>query len=116
LADRYRQRHPQGSAYVSAYEARPALNVRLERTRRYTPLTFVEAIKQDSSPTTDDLIPAYRVAGDAFPGQMKALFIVLDDDEAAKQPHKAGNQKKKTKRHASGDGSADPQKKMASTQ
>jgi hypothetical protein len=37
---------------------------------------------------------------------MKTLFVVLDDDEAAIQPWKSGNQKKKNKRHASGETSS----------
>jgi hypothetical protein len=86
--------------------------VRIEKNRRYTSLNYVEAVNQDSCPTTEDLIPAYRVAGDGFPGQLKALFLVLSDDEAAKQPHRAGNQKKKqNKRHASGEGSSETKKK-----
>ncbi len=100
-----------GSAYVSAYESRPTLNVKPERNRRFTSLTFVEAISQDSSPTTEELLPAYRVAGDGFIGQMRRLFIVLDDDEAAKEPWKASVQKKKNKRHASGDSASGTKKK-----
>jgi hypothetical protein len=76
----------------------------------------VESVAQDSTPTTEELIPAYRVAGDAFPGKLKRLFLVLDDDEAARQPHRAGNQKKKNKRHASGEGSSEVKKKMPATQ
>jgi hypothetical protein len=105
-----------GTAHVSAYESRPTLNVRPEKNRRPSPLSFVEAVGQDSTPTTEELIPAYRVAGDAFQGRMKSLFVILDDDEAAKQPHRAGNQKKKNKRHASGEGSGDTKKKMPATQ
>jgi len=41
---------------------------------------------------------------------MKALFLVLDNDEAKKQPWKSGSQKKnqnqKKKRQASGEGSS----------
>jgi hypothetical protein len=101
---------------VSAYESWPTLNVRLEKNRRHTSLSFVEAVAQDSCPTTEELIPAYRVAGDAFPGKMKSLFLVLDDDVAATQPHRAGSQKKKNKHHASGEGPADAKKKLPSTQ
>jgi hypothetical protein len=101
---------------VNAYESRPTLNVRPEKNRRPVPLNFVEAVGQDSTPSTAELIPAYRVAGDAFPGKLKRLFLVLDDDEAVKQPHKAGNQKKKNKRHASGEGPSDVKKKMPATQ
>jgi hypothetical protein len=79
------------------------LNVKSEKNRRFIPLNFVEAVSQDTTPTTEELIPAYRVAGDGFPGKLKALFLVLDDDEAAKKPWKSEVQKKKNKRHASGD-------------
>ncbi len=117
LADRYRQKHPTGSAYVSAYESRPTLNVREEKHRRFVSLSFVEAIGQDSIISTEELIPAYRVAGDGFPGRLKRLFLVLDDDEAAKQPAKTGTQKKKNKRHASGDSTGGGKKKaVPSTQ
>ncbi len=81
------------------------LNVKPEKNRRFVPLSFVEAVTQDTIPTTEELIPAYRVAGDGFPGKLKALFLILDDDEAAKQPWKSGVQKKQNKRHASGDSS-----------
>ncbi len=94
LAERYRQRYPLGGAYVTAYEARPQLHVRSERNRRFVALSFVEAVDQDRYVPGSELRPAYRVAGDAFMGRMKRLFIVLDDDEAARQPAKAGNQKK----------------------
>jgi hypothetical protein len=117
MAERYRHKYPMGPAYVSAYESFPTLNVRQERNRRYNTLNFVEAVSQDTTPTTEELIPAYRVAGDAFIGKMKALFLVLDDDVAVKQPQKAGNQKKKNKRHASGEPAADSKKKsVPSTQ
>jgi hypothetical protein len=100
-----------GSAYVSAYESRPTLNVKPERNRRFVSLSYVEAVSQDSTPTTEELIPAYRVAGDGFVGKMRRLFIVLDEDEAAKEPWKAGVQKKKNKRQASGDSSSGTKKK-----
>jgi hypothetical protein len=110
LAERYRKRFPLGSAYVSSYESRPTLNVRSERNKRHTSLSFVEAVDQDPILTTEELLPAYRIAGDAFIGKMKALFLVLDDDEAKKQPWKSGSQKKnqnqKKKRQASGEGSS----------
>jgi hypothetical protein len=98
---------------VSAYEARPTLNVRQEKKRRFIPLMFVEAVAQDSTPTTEELIPAYRVAGDGFPGKLRRLFIVLDDDEAAKKPGKADFNKKKNKRHASGEGTSSGLKKKS---
>ncbi len=76
----------------------------------------MEAVEQDPNLTTEELIPAYRVAGDAFIGKMKALFLVLDDDEAKKQPWKSGSQKKnqnqKKKRQASGEGSTDNKRKL----
>ncbi len=71
----------------------------------------MESVSQDNTATTEELLPAYRVAGDAFIGKMRRLFIILDDDEAAKEPWKAGNLKKKNKRHASGDGSRGSKKK-----
>ncbi len=87
------------------------LNVKQERHKRFTALSFVEAVAQDSNPTVEELIPAYRVAGDSFIGRMKTLFIVLDDDEAVKQPWKSGSVKKKNKRHASGDNASGSKKK-----
>jgi hypothetical protein len=107
-----------GGAYVTAYEARPQLHVRTERNRRFIPLGFVEAVSQDRHVPPDELRPAYRVAGDAFRGRMKKLFLLLDDDIAAKQPAKAGNQKKSTKRQASGEGGSGSgtKKKLPSTQ
>jgi hypothetical protein len=87
------------------------LNIKPKRHKRFVSLSFVEAIAQDSTPTTEELIPAYRVAGDGFIGRLKTLFVVLDDDEAAKQPWKSGNQKKKNKRHASGESSSGSKKK-----
>jgi hypothetical protein len=93
------------------------LHVRQERNRRFQALNFVESVSQDTRPTVEELIPAYRVAGDAFIGKMKSLFLVLDDDEAVKQPAKSGNQKKKNKRQASGDnGVLNKKKSLPSTQ
>lgn len=99
-----------GGAYVTAYDSRPMLNVRTERNRRFRALSFVEAVCEDTNPTVEELLPAYRVAGDAFIGKMKRLFIVLDDDVAVKKPAQAGSQKKK-KRQASGDGASTNKKK-----
>jgi hypothetical protein len=103
---------------VNAYESRPTLNVREEKHRRFISLSFVEAVSQDSIISTEELIPAYRVAGDGFPGRLRRLFLVLDDDEAAKQPAKASTLKKKNKRHASGDstGGGKTKKALPSTQ
>jgi hypothetical protein len=116
LAERHRQRYPTGGAYVTAYEARPQMHVRTERNRRFVALGFVEAVNQDRHVPADELRPAYRVAGDAFSGRMKRLFLLLDDDVAARQPAKAGNQKKNNKRQASGEGASGSKKKLPSTQ
>jgi hypothetical protein len=119
LAERHRQRYPLGGAYVTAYESRPQLHVRNERNRRFVALGFVEAVDQDRHVPVEELRPAYRVAGDAFIGRMKRLFVLLDDDVAVRQPAKAGNQKKNSKRQASGEGasgSSGPKKKLPSTQ
>jgi hypothetical protein len=118
LAERYRQRYPLGGAYVTAYEAYPQMHVRSERNRRFNPLSFVESVHQDRYVAHDELRPAYRVAGDSFIGRMKRLFILLDDDEAVRQPAKAANQKKKVKRQASGEGGpgSGTKKKLPSTQ
>jgi hypothetical protein len=120
LAERHRQRYPVGGAYVTAYESRPQLHVRNERNRRFVALSFVEAVSQDRHVPVEELRPAYRVAGDAFIGRMKRLFILLDDDVAVKQPAKASNQKKTVKRQASGEGAAGgssgSKKKLPSTQ
>ena len=82
-------------------------------------LGFVEAVNEDSHVPAEELKPAYRVAGDAFIGRMKRLFLLLDDDVAVKQPAKAGTQKKNIKRQASGEGSSGSsgsKKKLPSTQ
>jgi hypothetical protein len=93
------------------------LHVRPERNRRFKPLSFVEAVCEDTKPTVEELLSAYRVAGDVFIGKLKKLFIILDDDVAVKKPANAGVQKKKNKRHASGDGASGSKKKnMPATQ
>jgi hypothetical protein len=117
LAERYRQKHPLGSAYIKAYEAKPMLHIRPERNRRHQSLSFVQAVSQDPNPTAEELLPAYRVAGESFIGQMRDLFIILDDDEAKRKPAKSDSQKKKKKRQASGEGPSDIKRKsMPSTQ
>jgi hypothetical protein len=92
------------------------MHVRSERNRRFVPLNFVEAVCQDRYVPHEDLRSAYRVAGDAFIGRMKRLFILLDDDEAVRKPAKANVEKKKNKRQASGEGGSGTKKKMPSTQ
>jgi hypothetical protein len=93
------------------------LNVRPERNRRHQALTFVEAVLEDPNATLEELIPAYRVAGESFLGRMREYFIVLDDDEAKKKPSSAGSIKKKKKRQASGEGPSDVKRKnLPSTQ
>ncbi len=92
------------------------LHVRPERNRRHVALSFVEAICQDRAVSVEELRPAYRVAGDAFLGRLKRLFIILDDDEAIRKPAAASSQKKKNKRQASGDSTDGGKKKMPSTQ
>jgi hypothetical protein len=84
-------------------------------------LSFVEAVCQDRHVPVEELRPAYRVAGDAFIGRMKRLFILLDDDTAVRQPAKAGAPKKNVKRQASGEGTSGlggsgSKKKLPSTQ
>jgi hypothetical protein len=83
-------------------------------------LSFVEAVAEDRHVPAEELRPAYRVAGDAFIGRMKRLFILLDDDVAVRQPAKAGSQKKTAKRQASVErasgGASGSKKKLPSTQ
>ncbi len=93
------------------------LHIRPERNRRHQSISFVEAVSEDPNPTLEELLPAYCIAGESFLGQMRDLFVILDDDEAKKQPAKSSVQKKKNKRRASGEGSADTKRKtLPSTQ
>jgi hypothetical protein len=91
------------------------LHIRPERNRRHVALSFVEAVSQDRAISVEELRPAYRVAGDAFLGRLKRLFIVLDDDEASQKPASAGSQKK-NKRQASGDSTNGAKNKKPSRQ
>jgi hypothetical protein len=85
-------------------------------------LSFVKAVcKESDPPTADELRHAFHLAGNSFVGQLKELFIVLDDDEA-KRPSTAGGKSKaeKTakagKRRASGGTPTETKKRLPATQ
>jgi hypothetical protein len=116
LISQYRKRHPLGLAFLNAYESRPLLHLRADKTRRYSVLTFVEAVTQEQPPSHDDLQAAYRIAGSKFIGKLKRLFIVLDDDYAVKLQAKGSSGKfNKGKRRLSTDGPS-TKKRVPSTQ
>ncbi len=121
MADRFRKNYPLGSAYVSAFDARPRLHFRIERNRRYTSLSFVKAVcKEANRLTYDELKHAYHVAGDSFVGQLKELFIILDDDQAKKGSSAGGRSRaakqSKGKRRASGEAASEVRNKVPATQ
>jgi hypothetical protein len=115
-----------GSAFVNTYESRPMLHIRIERNKRYTSYSFVEAVLEEETPTPQELKGAYRIAGKSFPGRLRKTFIVLADDHVPEPPTppaktaKAGGAKdkvvKKNKRRASDEGTSTTSKKMPSTQ
>jgi hypothetical protein len=122
LSDRFRKRHPLGSAFVNAYNARPMLHLRSERNRRYDSYSFVEAVLQEETPTNLELKGAYRIAGKSFRGKLRKTFIVLQDDhvpEANTPPAKAakpGSSKDGKKKRRASDDNSTVKKKIPSTQ
>jgi len=115
LVSQFRKRNPLGSAFINAYESRPLFNFRLHKTRRYSTLTFVEAVTQEPNPSHEDLSHAYRIAGNKLIGKLRKLFIVLDDDVAAKLQSRGSGRGVKNKRRASLDGPSN-KKRLPSTQ
>jgi hypothetical protein len=85
LAQRYLASNPKGSARVIGYEARPMLRIvppsgssTDSRVKNYT---FIDAVKKlPVNFTTEELQPVLKKAGNRFSGQMRSLFVVLDDD------------------------------------
>jgi hypothetical protein len=133
IAEQYRKAYPLGSAYINVYDARPMLHIRSERNKRYTSLSYVNAVTRDSNliPPAEELRHAYHVAGDSFIGKLKETFLVLDDDIAKKPSRSGGKNKavsgsgskagnkagsKANKRRASGEVASDPSKKVSATQ
>ncbi len=114
LISQYRKRNPLGSAFINAYESRPLMHYRMDKTRRYNTLTFVEAVSQEPAPHHDDLQAAYRIAGTKFLGKLKKLFLILDDDVGAKLQNKSAGSTGKNKRRASIDGPSQKRKMPAS--
>ena len=115
MVSQFRKRNPLGSAFINAYESRPLLHLRLDKTRRYSALTFVEAVTQEPHPSHDDLVAAYRIAGSKLIGKLRKLFIVLDDDVATKIQTRGSGKGTKNKRRASLDGPSN-KKRVPSTQ
>jgi len=115
LVSQFRKRNPLGSAFINAYEARPLLHLRMDKTRRYNVLTFTEAVTQEPHPSHKDLGAAYRIAGSKMIGRLKKLFIVLDDDVATKIQTRNSGKSGKNKRRASLDGPSN-KKRGTSTQ
>ena len=77
--------------FVSAYSSRPVLYVheKQNNNRSYT-LTFTDAVARFGRDLKeDDLLGAYRRAGNSFPGQLEQHFVVLEND-AGKQSHYQG--------------------------
>jgi hypothetical protein len=115
LVSQFRKRNPLGSAFINAYEPRPLLHLRLDKTRRYSILTFTEAVTQEPHPGHDNLVAAYRIAGSKLIGKLKKLFIVLDDDVATKMQARSSGKGVKNKRRASLDGPSN-KKRVPATQ
>jgi hypothetical protein len=87
----------------------------MDKTRRYSTLTFVEAVTQEPHPGHDELQAAYRIAGSKLIGKLKKLFVILDDDVATKIQTRASSKGGKNKRRASLDGPSN-KKRVPSTQ
>lgn len=131
IAERFRKAYPLGSTYINTYDNRPMFNFHTERNKRYTTLSYVNAVRREANPplTAEELRHAYHVAGNSFVGQLKETFLVLDDDAAKKQANSGGGKGKASKapssgnksakankRRASGEGPSDPKKKIPATQ
>jgi hypothetical protein len=119
MAEKYRKAYPLGSAYVNTFDSHPMFNFRQERNRRYTTLSYVNAVRRDQNPPTqEELRHAYHVAGDSFVGLLKETFLVLDDDVAKKGSNAGGKNKasKPGKRRASIESANDTKKKVSATQ
>lgn len=85
LAQRYVKSNPEGSARVIGYEARPMLRIvppsGSSSDSRVKNFTFIEAVqKLPVNFTAEELQPVLKKAGNRFSGQMRSLFVVLDDD------------------------------------
>jgi hypothetical protein len=91
------------------------LHLRIDKTRRYQALTFVEAVTQEPPPSHDDLQAAYRIAGNKLIGKLRKLFVILDDDVATKIQTRGSGKSNKNKRRASLDGPTN-KKRVAATQ
>ena len=84
LAKNYQASNPGTSANVRGYDPRPLLVTTpargsADRMRTYT---FVEAVTRLKVVWSDDnLAQIFQIVGDHFPGELRALFIVLNDDD-----------------------------------
>jgi len=83
FAKKYRDSNAGSKTLVVGYEPRPLLKLTPppEANQRVKTLNFIEAVK--TLPKTfspDDLGPIVRAAKASFPGRLKSLFVVIDDD------------------------------------
>lgn len=83
-ARKYLASNPKATARVIGYEARPMLRIvppSGSSDSRIKNFTFIDAVKKLPATFTDEeLKPVLKKAGGRFAGQMRALFVVLNDD------------------------------------
>ena len=84
LAKNYQAKNPGASCSVRGYEPRPTLVLvppSGSKDPRIRNMTYIDAIRQLPIEFSDEnLIQIFRVVGGGFVGRLRALFVVLSDD------------------------------------
>ena len=89
LASRYRASNPGGRAQVISHEPRPIIKITPPEDasdRRIRSYTYVEAVKVlPCNFSSEEVAPIVRRLNPKLVGQVKALFVVLSDDQLREQ-------------------------------
>ena len=97
LASRYRASNPGGRAQVIRYDPRPLIKITPPASssdRRVQVMNYVEAVKTlPCNFSSDEVAPIIRRLNPKLVGQVKALFIVIDDDQLREQLRKFDRKK-----------------------
>lgn len=101
MAELYKERYPEGDAYVTGFVSRPVLRVTAVKGRNHRSHSFVEAIDKiapDLAVTFEDFPKAHNQARRRFQGRMKEVFLVIEDgpvqDQAGPSQGRPGEAKR----------------------
>ena len=109
LAKNYQASNPGTTAIVRSFDPRPLLVTMPARgsSDRMRTFNFIEAVTKLKVAFSDDnLAQIFQIVGEHFPGELRSLFIVLNDDDRPRCLELAKNYRPPTRSARSGPSSA----------